>query len=252
MNTYPNPQPPIYQRPQAPRPQEFVVPKPSQYSQIKKRITVFLDRELKKINKDNVIYYFAGFTTLIVFVIFVTPVLWGLLTRKKVEPVRANTSIVATKKVVNSTPTTFKQIELAKEDLETLKTTTRDQTIKAFQDTLSKNDINLIKGYIIEAPTIFITQADCCGVTTRTFVKTTMSSINPEKKPWNFDQALSNYPQIKAKDGQFNDNYFGLSEGGSIVGMKLDKDNHITNINVVYDYQAYLDSFQADTESLSD
>jgi hypothetical protein len=252
MNTYPNPQPPIFSKPQIPRPQEFIASKPSKYSQVKKKIIVFLDRESKKINKDNVIYYFSGFTTLVVFLIFVTPVLWGLLTKKNVEPVRANTTIVTTKKIVNSTPTTFKQIELAKEDIESLKITTRDQTIKAFQDTLTNNDINLIKGYIMESPTIFITQADCCGVTTRTFVKTTISSVNPEKKPWNFDQGLPNYREIKAKDGQFNDNYFGLSESGGIVGIKLDKDNHITNVNVIYDYQAYLDSFQADTESLSD
>jgi hypothetical protein len=252
MNSYPNLPPLTQKQSQVSLRQEFVVPKPSQYSQIKKKVLSLLDRELKKINKNNVIYYFAGFTTFVVFVIFVTPVLWGILTKRKIEPVKASTTITTTKKIANTNATAFKQIELAKEDVETLKTTTLEETIKAFQDTLVKNDINLIKGYIVEAPTIFITQADCCGVTTRTFVKTTMSSINPEKKPWNFDQGLQNYPQIKAKDGQFNDNYFGLSESGSIVGIKLDKDNHIINVNVIYDYQAYLDSFQADTESLSD
>jgi hypothetical protein len=252
MNSYPNQQSPSKQPPHIQRTQEFVLPKPSYYSQVKKKLTIFIGHEIKKINKDNVIYYFAGFTTLVVFIIFVTPVLWRLLTKRNIEPVKATTTIATTKKTINSTPTTFKQIELVKEDVETLKITTRDQTIKAFQETLTKNDINLIKGYVVEAPTIFITQADCCGVTTRTFVKTTMSSINPEKKPWNFDQGLPNYSQIKTKDGQFNDNYFGLSEAGSIVGIKLDKDNHITNVNVVYDYQAYLDSFQEDTESLSD
>jgi hypothetical protein len=252
MNTYPTPKPHIQTRQQVQNPQQFVAQKPSKYTQIKKRILVFLDSELKKINKDNVIYYFAGFTTLVIFIIFVTPVLWGLLTRKAVEPIKANSTITTTKKIVNSTPTTFKQIELAKTDSESLKTSTREETIKALQDTLVKNDISLIKGYIVEKPTIFITQADCCGETTRTFVKTTMSSVNPERKPWNFDQGLTNYAQIKAKDGRFNENYFGLSESGSILGIKLDKNNHITDINVVYDYQAYLDSFQADTESLSD
>jgi hypothetical protein len=49
-----------------------------------------------------------------------------------------------------------------------------------------------------------------------------------------------------------NDNYYATNANGAVVGIKLNEKNHISVVNAIYNYQAFIDSFQPDTESISD
>jgi hypothetical protein len=232
--------------------EQFVLPKKSFYTRSKEKFVSRFQAEQKKVNKDNVIYYFAGFTLFIVFVLFVTPIIWGWITYKPPEKTQATSSFQKSTRQTVSAPRQIKQIDLANIAKEELKNTTRDETIKAFQETLNTNDTNKLVGYVIPTPKVYITQSGCCESVNQNYVKSLFISLNQENKPWNFDQNNPILQQVRNRDGEFNDNYYATNTNGAVVGIKLNEKNHISVVNAIYNYQAFIDSFQPDTESISD
>ncbi len=226
----------------------------SLYAQYKGRFQQWAKHEISKITPQNVIYYFAGGTTLIIFLIFVIPIIFqgliGFFTPKEQLKIATPTTQIKTSTI--PLVEQRKPIELYKIDEEKLNVTTKDETIKIFQESLNTKNSNLLQGYITNKPTITISLTECCGESTSVYGKSIINGLLEGVESWNFDQNNQLIGKIIAKDGRYKDNFAVISNKNTFIGIVLDKENHISSINVMYDIQGFFDSFEPANEELVD
>jgi hypothetical protein len=234
-----------------------VVVKPNSVVTTSSKVVAFAkntyDTQRKKINKDNVIYYFVGFTLMIILFIYVVPIIYFNLTKKQPDTIKIG--YTQTSKVNLSTIEKPKQnnIDLSivapkKAPVKNIKVATREEMLKIFQQILSERTNDKLIDYLESESKLFLFQAtktkNCCVLenTTIEYVASILPAINTEKVTWNFDQNQPDIKKVQDIANRFNDNFIGISNTGVMVGIKISVNNKITELNVANNIQGVYDS----------
>jgi hypothetical protein len=212
----------------------------------------FVLREIKRVNKDNAIYYFSGGTLIIMILIVLIPIIYGYLTRKpdsKIQIVSDNTTIVTTNNQNSQAPKIIELPKVADTTKKAVKAVSRDEMIGIFQKAMNENKTENLNDYIEPNAKLYFWSSSEKEVTVD-YAVYVLRILNGEGSNWNFDQGQANIRKVQDIDGRFKDNYTGINNKNAIVGIKLSANNKIAEINIANDINAVFESIIPVDESL--
>jgi hypothetical protein len=201
-------------------------------------------KEKNKINKNNVIYYFVGFTLVIIFFIYITPIIYSNLTKANTK----NTKIEFSKEVKAATTeetTKLSQVDLTikqpkSEAIKELKVSSKEEMLKIFQQFITDKNLNNLQDYIEKDASLFVWKpselksGSCCLVenVNSEYITNFIRVLNLENPVWNFDQTQPDIKGVQDIESRFKDNFIATNSKNVLLGIKTSTNNKISEINV--------------------
>jgi hypothetical protein len=221
-------------------PKVAVKPKPQNH--FVERAKIAFENQKRKINKDNVIYYFAGFTLIVIFIVYAAPIIYFNFTKRNEEV----SKIVFTKedKKDNSAAERliFSKDNIAikevKPRVSKLYSSPNPDAMKSiFKETLSNSKVDTLYDYFEPDAKLFLWKPSeagngCCEIERATpeYILNYLEILNLERPVWNFDQNQPDIKGIQDIEGRFKDSYIGVSNKDALVGIKLSAKNRISEV----------------------
>lgn len=197
----------------------------------------------KKINKDNVLYYFVGFTLLVIFIIYITPIIYLSLTKKQSEVFKIEYSQQLKKNDVdieipkrNDIITTNNQENPV--DKKEVKVSSASELRQIFEQSLNNKTYDNFKIYLEKDVKLFLWKPSktngCCIVENASidYIIGFLELISLDNPTWNFNQNQTDIKGVQDIESRFKDNYIGINSKDAMIGIKLSNNNKISEINI--------------------
>ncbi|MBC7471756.1 MAG: hypothetical protein H7196_00620 [candidate division SR1 bacterium] len=202
----------------------------------------YIDRK-KKINKDNIIYYFVGFTLLIIFILYITPIIYQNLTKKRSEVFKIEYSQASRKdnlkidasKIGNVIEDNGQKSIIENKEV---KVGSANELLQIFQQSLNNKTFDNFKSYLERDAKLFVWKPSktngCCIVenSTNDYMIGFLKVISLDNPSWNFDQNQADIKGVQDIEGRFKDNYIGINNKDAMIGIKISSSNKISEINI--------------------
>jgi hypothetical protein len=203
-----------------------------------------IDKQKKKINKDNVIYYFTGFTLVVIFAIYTLPIVFYILTKKKAEVPKISYTQESSALPLNTDRprnnigvTSISTVKPGEN--KNIKVSSKGEMQEIFQQNIASRTTDKLLDYLEKDAQLFVWKPvennGCCIIenATKEYIVNFLAVVNLDNPVWNFDQKQSDIASVQSIESRFKDNYIGTNSKDTLIGLKVSPNNKIQEINII-------------------
>jgi hypothetical protein len=202
---------------------------------------------------DTAIYYFAGGTLIVVALLYILPLVWGIITKPAPKPVEIAKTTFQTRETpridytLKNIPNFTQNINAATEPK------SREETLAVLEKFLKGENVGNIDGYFTKEVTLKAEPAECCGVVSGVYAQSALSGVKSSEKPYTFDQGNEKIIRLKNRVPQYKEYTMAYSGNDTLVGFVLSSDFKVGNVLYVVSLDGYFNALDpVDDSGISD